>query len=157
LSGPNARASGVLFDVRKNHPYLGYENLDFEIALGREDEGTLGDAHGRFMVRLREIAQSIEILKQTCDAIPSGEFSSIGVDREFKLPSGEAYARIESSRGLLGCHIASDGGLRPARVQFSAPSVAALQAVEALLPGARTEDLAPILASLDISVAEADR
>src|SRR6185437_11804012 len=72
LSGPNARASGVGFDVRKNHPYLGYDQLDFDLVLGREDEGTIGDAHGRFMVRLREIAQSIEILKQECESIPTG-------------------------------------------------------------------------------------
>lgn len=164
LTGPNARASGVAFDVRKDLPYLGYENIDFGVVIGREDESAanggrsvMGDVHGRFMVRLREIAQSIEILRQTCDTTPSGEFTSVRVDREFRVPAGEAYARIESARGLLGCHVVSDGRGKPARVQFRTPSSAALKVIPSLLAGIQTEDLATVLASLDISVAEADR
>jgi NADH-quinone oxidoreductase subunit D len=157
ITGPNARASGVGFDVRKQHPYLGYEELDFETPLGREDEGMLGDAHGRFMVRLREIAQSIEILKHISEGIPPGDFASIRVERDFRLPRGEAFSRIESPRGLMGCHLVSDGGATPARAQFTTPSSAVVGALPLLLKGARTEDLAPILSSLDISVAEADR
>ena len=156
VTGPSARASGIAVDVRKEQPYLGYGKLDFEMELGREEEG-LGDVHSRFMVRLREIAQSIEILKQICDCPLNGPFTSIRTDREFRLPRGEAYARIESARGLLGCHVVSDGSGKPARVQFRVPSQAAIAAIPALLRGARTEDLAPILASLDISVAEVDR
>lgn len=164
LTGPSARASGIAFDVRKDIPYLGYEAIDFEVVIGREDEAVanggrsvVGDVHGRFMVRLREVAQSIEILRHVCDTVPSGEFASVRVDRDFRVPAGEAYARIESSRGLLGCHVVSDGGAKPARVQFSTPSSAALKVLPDLLAGIQTEDLATVLASLDISVAEADR
>jgi NADH-quinone oxidoreductase subunit D len=157
VTGPSARASGINVDVRKDQPYSGYEKVDFEVSLGRDDEGALGDVHARFMVRLREIAQSIEILKQICDAPMPGAFASITVDREFKLPRGEAYARIESARGLLGCHVVSDGSEKPVRVQFRVPSQAAVAAIPSVLCGVRTEDLAPVLASLDISVAEVDR
>jgi NADH-quinone oxidoreductase subunit D len=157
ITGPNARASGIPFDVRKAHPYLGYEAIDFEMALGREDEGVLGDVHSRFMVRLREIAQSIEILNQVCETTPSGDFASIRVDREFCLPRGEAYARIESARGVLGCHVVSDGKEKPARVQFRVPSSSAMQVIPHLLSGAENDDISLILASLDISVAELDR
>jgi NADH-quinone oxidoreductase subunit D len=157
VTGPNARASGLDFDVRKAHPYLSYSSLDFEAPIGRAAEGTLGDVHSRFILRLREAAQSIEILKQASEKMPEGEFTSIKVDGEFRLPRGEAYARIESSRGLLGCHLVSDGGSKPARIQFRTPSSAALAVVPGLLCGARLEDLGPILASMDLSLAEADR
>jgi NADH-quinone oxidoreductase subunit D len=157
ITGPSARACGIATDVRKSRPYLGYEAIDFEIALGREDEGVLGDVHSRFMVRLREIAQSIEILNQVCDGMPKGDFVSVHVGRDFRLPRGEAYARIESARGLLGCHVVSDGKEKPARVQFRVPSCAAVQQIPQLLCGAGTDDISLILASLDISVAEVDR
>lgn len=157
VTGPNARASGIGYDLRRSRPYLGYEAIDFEPAVAREEDGPIGDVHARFMVRLREIAQSIEILKQVCDSTPGGDFASIHVDREFQLPKGEAYARIESARGVLGCYVASDGSGRPARVQFRTSSVASVSTIPALLRGTRTEDIAPILASLDISVAEVDR
>jgi NADH-quinone oxidoreductase subunit D len=157
ITGPNARASGLAFDVRKNHPYLSYSKVDFEIPIGRSTEGTLGDVHSRFMLRLREIAQSIEILKQASEMMPSGEFCSIRVDREFRLPRGEAYSRIESSRGLLGCHLVSDGELKPSRIQFRTPSTAGLAAVPRLLEGARLEDLSTILVSMDLSLSEIDR
>lgn len=154
ITGPNARASGIGLDVRRAFPYLGYDVLDFEVVLGPGGEG---DVHARFMVRLRELAQSIEILRQVCDSAPAGEFASIRVEREFRLPKGEAYARIESARGLLGCHVVSDGGTKPARAQFRTPSCSIIQALPEILRGASTEDLAPVLASLDISVAEVDR
>lgn len=157
VSGPNARASGIRQDLRKTAPYSGYDTVDFEMVVGNEEEGLLGDVHGRFMIRLREIAQSIEILKQVCHAPPQGEYSSIRVDRRFRLPRGEAYARIESARGILGCHLVSDGGPKPARVQFRVPSASAIHALPAILTGMRAEDAPPILASVDLSVAENDR
>jgi NADH-quinone oxidoreductase subunit D len=157
ITGPNARASGLDMDMRRREPYSMYETLDFEVPVGQSGEGIPGDVHSRFMLRLREIAQSIEILKQACDKMPSGDYASIRVDRDFRLPRGEAYSRIESSRGLLGCHLVSDGSLRPARVQFRAPSSASLAAVSELLAGVKLEDVATILASMDISLSEVDR
>jgi NADH-quinone oxidoreductase subunit D len=157
VTGPNARSAGLAFDVRKAHPYSGYEQVDFESPVGTGEGGTIGDAHDRFVLRLREISQSLEILKQLVDNIPGGEFHTLTVDREFKVPAGEAYSRIESSRGLLGCHVVSDGGEKPCRIQFRAPSSASLMLLPDLIVGSKLEDLPVILSSLDIGMAEVDR
>lgn len=157
VTGPNARASGVPWDVRTAYPYSGYEHLDFNLPVGRGEGGAVGDAHDRFLLRLREITQSIEILKQAAETIPAGEFTNGKVEKDFTIMAGEAYLRIESARGLLGCHLVSDGSHRPARVQFRVPSMAHVAAAPELLVGARIEDLPVILASLDIGVSEVDR
>ena len=156
VTGPNARASGVVTDVRKTHPYIGYERLDFVVPAETASRGH-GDSHDRLVVRLREISQSLEILKQVCDAIPDGEFSLMGIDLDFAVPNGEAYARIESSRGLMSCHIVSEGKTRPNRVQFRGPSVAGIEAFSEMVTGAQLEDIPVILASLDLSISEVDR
>jgi len=157
MTGPNARASGVNFDVRKETPYMGYDELEFQIPLGQGEGGNIGDVHDRFLLRLREISQSMEILKQVADRVPAGDFISSKVEKDYVVPPGEAYARIESSRGLLGCHVVSDGKEKPSRVQFRPPSLAHLMAVPELVEGIRIEDLPVVLASLDLGVAEADR
>jgi NADH-quinone oxidoreductase subunit D len=157
MTGPNARSAGIPFDVRKAHPYTGYERFDFSAPVGLGEGGVAGDAHDRFIVRLREIAQSLEILKTAVEAIPDGEFAAMRVDRDFVVPTGEAYARVESARGLLGCHVVADGSDKPVRIQFRTPSVASLAAVPELIRGARVEDLPVILASLDLGIAEVDR
>jgi NADH-quinone oxidoreductase subunit D len=157
VTGPNARAGGVAFDARKAHPASGYQRIDFEVVLGQGAIGALGDAHDRFLIRLREIDQSLAILRQLADRMPAGEFATVRVTREFTVPPGEAYARVESARGLLGCYLASDGGARPARVQFRAPSANVLLAVPELLEQVRIEDVPVVLASLDIGMAEVDR
>ncbi len=157
ITGPNARASGIPFDVRKYSPYMGYDSVEFEVPLGRGEGGQLGDIHDRFLLRLREVSQSMEILKQLAETVPSGEFLNNQIEKINEIPSGEAYARIESSRGLLGCHIVSDGKSKPARVQFRTPTVASLAAVPQLAVGIRIEDVPVLLASLDLGIAEADR
>ena len=157
ITGPNARASGVAFDVRKKFPYSGFDRLDFETPLGQGEGGVLGDVHDRFLIRLREISQSMEILKQLLDVVPAGEFMNRKIPPGSKLPPGEAYFRVESSRGLLGCHVVSDGGLSPSRVQFRPPTVANLMAIPQIICGIRIEDLPVVLASLDLGIAEADR
>lgn len=157
VTGPNARATGIPFDVRKHSPYLGYKELDFEVPLGRGEGGTVGDVHDRLLLRLREISQSIEILKQTADRVPSGAFINEKLGRDYVIPAGEAYARIESARGLLGCHIVSDGKERPSRIQFRPPTLSNLLVLPHLVSGIRIEDLPVVLASLDLGIAEADR
>lgn len=157
MTGPNLRASGVAFDVRRAHPYSGYENLDFDLPVGKGQGGIIGDAHDRYLVRLREISQSLEMLKHAAESIPPGEFNQGVITKDFKVPIGESYARVESSRGLLGCHVISDGTTRPARVQFRAPSSASILVLPELMKGARLGDLPVILASLDIAVSEVDR
>ena len=156
-TGPNARSSGVAFDVRKIQPYSGYDRLDFDSPVANPADGSMGDAHSRYLLRLREIGQSVEILKQLAESLPSGPFETIGVGKDFRLPSGEGYARIETSRGMLGCHVVSDGGPRPARVSFRTPSSAHIGLIPEAARGHRIEDLPVILASLDLSIAEVDR
>lgn len=161
VTGPNARASGVSLDYRKGQPGLsvptGYEKIDFEICLGTGDLGVLGDAHDRFLLRLRELSTSIEILRQLAESVPFGEYAATRVTRDFAVPRGEAYARVESARGLLGCYVASDGTDKPARVQFRTPSIASISLLPELLVGSRVEDIPILIASLDLSVSEVDR
>lgn len=160
ITGPNARASGVDFDVRKAHPYLNFSSLDFKVPLGR----TGGGAHERLVLRLREVNESLEILKHVAETMPQGEFlnrSILGsLDQGYhqvQIPEGEAYTRIESSRGLMACHVVSDGSAHPCRVQFRAPSSAVLATLPEILAGSKIEDLPVLLAGLDIGIAEADR
>src|SRR6185312_13691678 len=101
VTGPNARASGVAMDVRKDSPYQGYDLLDFTVPVGVEEGKELGDIHDRFLLRLREITQSMEILKQLTDTLPVGEFVNEKITKEYLVPPGEAYVAVESSRGLL--------------------------------------------------------
>ncbi|MCM2278024.1 MAG: hypothetical protein NDJ89_08090 [Oligoflexia bacterium] len=157
LTGPNARAAGISFDVRKAHPYLGFEALDFEVPLGHGEAGRQGDAHDRFLLRLREIPQSLEILKHVAENVPSGEYACMKIEREFEVPRGEGYGRVESSRGLLACHVVSDSGRFPARIQFRVPTTATLALLPEVIAGLPIADLPVLLASLDLSLAEADR
>jgi NADH-quinone oxidoreductase subunit D len=164
ITGPNARAAGVAFDVRKAHPYLSYKSLDFRVPTGRGTDGVAGDSHDRFLLRLLEMTESLEILKHVAETIPSGAFLNRQIlpeagaeDYRIKVVSGEAYTRVESSRGMLSCHVISDGGARPSRVQFHTPTTASLMSLPEVLVGIRIEDLPVLLASLDLSIAEADR
>ncbi|MBL7715888.1 MAG: NADH-quinone oxidoreductase subunit D [Bdellovibrionales bacterium] len=154
LTGPNARASGFSTDTRKSEPYSGYQLLDFPVLV--ENDGN-GDVHSRFLIRLREISQSTDILKQVIESIPGGSFLSQPVSKPVKPQPGEAYIKVESPRGTLGCHLVSEGGDRPSRVQFRVPSMAAIAILPEILRGSRMEDLPVILASLDLGIAEVDR
>lgn len=154
VTGPVARASGIPFDVRKAHPYSGFEQLDFAVPTG-PNEG--GDSHDRFLQRLREVAQSLSILKDVAEHMPQGEFNNGPVGPDHVVPEGEVFSRIESARGLLGCHVISTGGRAPARVQFRTPSRAALTMIPELIVGHGIEDLPVVLGSLDINLSEADR
>jgi NADH-quinone oxidoreductase subunit D len=153
VTGPTARAAGVDFDVRKRYPYIGYEGLDFQMPV----ESSGGGAHSRFLVHLREIAQSVSILRQSAERVPPGDFAIARIEKEFAVPEGEGYARIESARGLLGCHVVANGSTNPARVQFRTPTSSHLLLVPELITGRSIEDLPVLLASLDLSMAEADR
>jgi NADH-quinone oxidoreductase subunit D len=99
----------------------------------------------------------MEILKQISDAVPKGDFINSKIDKGYVPPAGEAYSRIESSRGILGCYVVSDGKLRPSRIQFRPPTVANLMVIPDLVQGIRVEDLPVVLSSLDLGIAEADR
>ena len=160
ITGPNARASGEAFDVRKTHPYSQYERYEFSVPIGKGEFGVTGDCHDRFLLRLREIGQSVELIRQVVERISSGPFrnsESPDVLMEFKVKRGEAFSRVETPRGMLGCHVVSDGGEKPWRVGFRPPSAAALLVVPELLVGHYVQDVPIIFSTLDLSIAEVDR
>jgi NADH-quinone oxidoreductase subunit D len=156
VTGPNLRATGLSFDVRRDDPYLVYDQLDFEIPTE-----TAGDAWARALVRRRELAQSIYILRQVIERLPSikGPIRCpIPNPLAWNVPKGEAYARVESSKGELGYYVVSNGGDKPYRVHIRGPSsMHAVQVLENLAVGGRLEDVAQIMFSLDACPPEVDR
>lgn len=161
LSGPNLRASGFSTDLRKAIRYSRYSHVDFNVPVGKGHSGVRGDCHDRFLVRLYEINESLEILRQLAHGISPGEYLNEAFKSQdplkISVQRGEAYSRIEGSRGLIGCYVVSDGEDHPARVQYATPSRSAVALLPVLLEGALVEDLPIIIASLDISLSEVDK
>ena len=176
LSGPNLRASGVPYDVRKDRPYYDYETYDFDVPVGEH-----GDCYDRYLVRMEEMRQSVRILRQALDRLPDGP---INVDdprvilpdktdamsdmesmiHHFKLvmegikaPPGESWFSVESSKGELGMYVVSDGGSKPVRWRVRGPSFVNLSALPKLVEGHLLADVIAINASLDIVLGEIDR
>jgi len=176
ITGPNLRASGVEFDMRKNHPYLGYEDLDFDIPVGQ-----VGDSYDRYLVRMEEMRQSVSLLRQLCSKMPEGPInvmdpkgalpekervlmsmeelihhfivSTQGID----APEGEVYFGAENPKGELGFYINSKGGGVPHRLKIRSPSFANLSILPKMLPGHMISDVVVILGSLDFVMGECDR
>ena len=176
LTGPTLRAAGVPWDLRKSNPYSGYEQYDFELPLGEN-----GDTFDRYIVRIREMRESVQIVQQALDSLPDGPIrsdnrkfvppprSELGKSMEavihhFKLwtegfpaPKGSVYVAVESPRGELGCYLEGDGGPNPYRVHFRTPSFLAIQAIPVLSNGFLVADLVAIISSLDPVLGDADR
>jgi len=150
-SGPTLRGSGVPFDVRRAEPYEVYDRLDFEIATQSSC-----DCIGRHRVRMQEMRQSVRIIEQSLDQMPQGE-ARVKAPRTVMPPEGEAYGRVESPRGDLGCYLVSDGTAQPVRVRIRAPSFFNLAALPRLVRGWKISDVVTILGSLDIALGEVDR
>ncbi len=179
LTGPNLRATGVALDMRKVVPYSGYETYDFEIPIGSK-----GDIYDRYRVRMAEMRQSVGIARQAWERLsnlPPGPYMT--TDRKiapppkseithsmeslihhfklwtegFKPPRGDAYVGIESPRGILGTYVVSDGGPKPYRVHFRAPSFINLQSLPHMAKGRLVADLVALIASLDPVLGEVDR
>ena len=176
LTGPNLRACGVDYDVRKAHPYLGYEQYDFDIPIG-----TVGDCYDRYLVRMEEMRQSVRIVRQVLDTLPDGPINyedlknrlpekervllsmeelihhfiiaTQGVD----VPPGEIYFGHENPKGELGFYIVSKGGGVPHRLKIRSPSFVNLSIVPELLPGHMLSDVPAVLGSLDFVMGECDR
>ncbi len=151
LSGPVLRGSGVPWDLRKADPYCVYDQLDFDVPVGRN-----GDCYDRFIVRLEEVRQSVHILKQVVDNIPGGPWLT-DVPLHLRPPEAEAYARVESPRGELGFYVVSDGGPTPLRFHCRAPSLINLTALKQMSVGGTLADAIVTLGSIDIVVGEIDR
>ena len=176
LTGPNLRGSGVDFDMRKNHPYLGYEKYDFDIPVGK-----VGDCYDRYLVRMEEMRQSMNILRQVCQKMPKGPVNITDPkatlpDKERVLmsmeelihhfivatqgidaPEGEIYFGAENPKGELGFYINSKGGGVPHRLKIRSPSFVNLSILPKLLPGHMISDVVSILGSLDFVMGECDR
>jgi NADH-quinone oxidoreductase subunit D len=176
LSGPALRACGVSYDVRKAHPYSGYERYQFDIPLGKN-----GDVYDRYMVRMAEMRQSWRIASQALQRLQPGPInvtdpklvpppkqlikrSMEALIHHFKLysegfhvPPGEVYQPIEAPKGELGAYLVTDGGNKPYRVHFRAPSFVNLQALPKMVEGRLVADVVAVIGSLDIVLGEIDR
>jgi NADH-quinone oxidoreductase subunit D len=178
-SGPVLRASGVDWDLRKTMPYLAYDQVDFDVPVY-----TNGDVYDRYKVHMDEMRESVRIVEQCCDRLDEMEGEPwIADDRKvvlpprhelhtsmesliyhfkivtegYRVPEGEVYVVIESPRGEAGCYLVSDGGARPWRVRFRAPSFAALQATATVVQGSLIADMVAVAASLDFIMGDTDR
>lgn len=151
LSGANLRCTGVKWDLRKDEPYSIYDRFDFDVVTA---EG--GDAWARYHVRLGEIEQSLRIIEQAVEQFPAEGEILAKVPKIIKAPKGEAYVRIESPRGEIGCYIASDGKKEPYRLKFRRPSFYNLQILPKLLEGENIANLIAILGAIDIVLGEVD-
>jgi NADH-quinone oxidoreductase subunit D/NADH-quinone oxidoreductase subunit C/D len=150
-TGPVARASGVDGDIRKRFPYTGYEQLDFEQCLHQA-----GDSFARYIVRIREMYQSIRIIEQLIDQIPEGEFQA-KTKAVIKLPKGEFYTRVETARGELGVYIVSEGGTTPYRIKYRSPGFSNLSALDHMARGSKIGDLMATMGTLDLVIPDIDR
>ncbi len=176
LSGPNLRGSGVEHDLRRKHPYLDYDQYDFEIPIG-----SAGDCYDRYLIRIEEMRQSVRILRQVIDKLPIGPINVsdwkntlppkarvltkmeelihhfMVVTEGIDAPPGEIYFGAENPKGELGFYINSKGGGVPHRLKIRAPSFVNLSILPELLPGSMMSDVVAILGSLDFVMGECDR
>lgn len=150
-SGPTARGSGVSCDIRKLYPYEVYDKLEFDEVLE-----TAGDSFARYLVRIKEMNQSIKIIEQLIDNIPEGDFQA-KTKVVLKLPKGEFYSRVETARGELGVYIVSEGGTTPYRIKFRSPGFSNLSALDHMARGSKLGDLIAIMGTLDLVIPDIDR
>jgi NADH-quinone oxidoreductase subunit D len=156
IGGPNLRGSGVKWDLRKEEPYGIYERFEFDVPIGTGEFGTLGAAWDRYMVRVREMLESIKILRQAIDQLPGGDPNE-AMPRRIRPPEGDAYMRTESPRGEIGFYLVSDGSENPYRCKGRSPCFTAVSAVNDIGSGTLVADLVAIVGSLDIVLGEIDR
>lgn len=151
ITGPSGRASNWANDIRKTNPYEVYADLDFE-------QVTMGgcDTYDRYILRLKEIEQSIKILAQLVDNIPEGDYCA-KVPKVIKLPKGHWFQEVESSRGAFGVYIDSDGGKTPYRMKFNSPGFHLVGIIDKITRGEKIADLIAIGGSLDYVVPDIDR
>ncbi|MFZ5648544.1 MAG: NADH-quinone oxidoreductase subunit D [Bacillota bacterium] len=150
LSGPTLRGSGVNYDLRKVRPYSVYDRFDFDVPLGKN-----GDCFDRFRIRIEEMRQSGRIIQQALEQIPEGPIMA-KVPKVIKPPVGDAYAEVESSKGVYGAYVVSDGSPKPYRVHFRRPSFINLGYLGKLCEGWKIADVIAILGSIDIVLGEVD-
>ena len=175
-TGPILRATGYDWDLRRDEPYLAYDQVAFDVVVGAH-----GDAYDRYAIRLQEIRESLKIVEQAMELMPGGDYRNqdkkvtppprarINQSMEalihhfkiftegFHVPPGEAYAAVESPRGELGCYLVSDGGPNPYRMHIRAPSFVNLQTLPHLMEGGFIADAVAVISSVDPIMGEVDR
>ena len=176
FSGPMLRGSGIAWDLRKSQPYDVYEQMDFDIPVGKN-----GDCYDRYLVRVEEMYQSLRIMKQAIEKMPSGpiktqdpkmtppkradmKHSMEAMINHFKLytegydvPAGEVYAAVEAPKGEFGVYLYADGTNKPYRCRIKAPGFAHIQALDFLTRGHLVSDVVTVISSLDLVFGEIDR
>ena len=150
-SGPVARGSGVSCDVRKHHAYSLYDQVDFKEIL-REN----GDTYDRYIIRMKEMEESLNIIDQLIDNIPEGEILE-KTKAVIKLPKGEFYQKVETARVEMGVYIISDGKKSPYRLKFRSPGFSNLSAINEMAVGSKIGDLVMIMSTLDLVIPDIDR
>ncbi len=150
-TGPVARGSGVSSDTRKLYPYEIYDKLEFDEVLE-----TGCDSFARYMVRIREMQQSIRIIEQLIDNIPEGDFQA-KTKAVLKLPKGEFYSKAETARGEFGVYIVSEGGTTPYRIKFRSPGFSNLSVLNRMVKGGKIGDLIAAMGTLDLVIPDIDR
>lgn len=175
-TGPILRSTGVAWDLRRDQPYLRYDEVDFDVIVG-----TYGDAFDRYAIRLNEIRESMRIVCQILDRMPTGDYriqdkkvtppprARIDESMEalihhfkiftegFKVPEGEVYVAIESPRGEIGCYLVSDGSSKPYRMHIRAPSFVNIQTLPHMMRGRLVADAVAVISSVDPVLGEVDR
>jgi NADH-quinone oxidoreductase subunit D len=176
VTGPTLRGSGVPYDLRKAQPYSSYDHFDFDVPIGRR-----GDIYDRYLVRMREMRESLRIIDQAMAGLPEGPVNSTDrrvalpprneintsmeslirhfklVTEGFRVPKGTVYQAVESPRGELGFLLVSDGSNRPYRCKVRAPSFSNLSALPHMAVGELLSDLVAIIGSIDIVLGDVDR
>lgn len=156
ITGPNLRGSGIQWDLRKDEPYCGYETYDFRVPVGLGKFGPLGSCWDRYYVRVREMEESVKLIRQALDRLPEGDVQE-KVPKRVKPPKGEVYGRTEAPRGELGYYIVSDGGNNPFRVKVKSPCFTALSVLPVIAKGEMVADIIAMIGSIDIVMGELDR
>ena len=151
ITGPILRSTGISYDIRRNEPYSVYPNFDFEVPVGSS-----GDCMDVYLVRIREMEQSLRIIEQALDQLPEGPFR-IKVPRKLKLPRGDASFSVESARGELTYYMVSDGSDIPYRLKIRCPSFSNLSPLPELCREMLLSDLVMVLGVLDLVIPEIDR
>jgi len=156
LVGPNLRASGVKYDIRKHLPYSVYPEFEFDVPIGMGLHGSVGDCWDRYIVRLHEMRQSARILRQALEGLPEGPVIA-KVPRNYKPAAGEIHVHVETPRGDQSWYVVADGTEYPYRVHIRTGSFAAMSIIEELSRGLMVADLVALIASFDIVAPEVDR
>jgi NADH-quinone oxidoreductase subunit D len=175
-TGPVLRSTGVNWDLRRDLPYLAYDEIDFDVLVG-----SYGDAFDRYAIRLNEIRESIRICRQIVERMPGGDYRAsdakvtppprLRIDESmealihhfkiftegFKVPEGEVYVAVESPRGELGCYLVSDGSAKPYRMHIRGPSFVNLQSMPHMMANGFLADAVAVIASVDPVLGEVDR